>query len=111
MTETAPCRDTGVQPERTALAWTRTGLAVVGNAILVLRSAVEHSSVTIAAAGVGLLVAALCIVVRGARRRAQLAEGAFTAELAVFSPWLVMAVALLTSLTGAVVIAVEGLIP
>ena len=40
-----------------------------------------------------------------------MAEGAFTAELAVFSPWLVMAVALLTSLTGAVVIAVEGLIP
>ena len=86
-------------------------MAVVGNAILVLRSAVEQSSVAFAAAGVGLLVAALCIVVQDARRRVQLAGGTFTDELAVFSPWFVTAVALLTSLTGAVVIAVEGLMP
>lgn len=70
--ETAPA-DRGLQPERTALAWMRTSLSVVGSGVLVLlkdRNFAATSGlaerVAIAAAAAAL---ALAVYAVGARRR------------------------------------------
>ncbi len=54
-------RDPGLQPERTSLAWRRTGLALTTVAIALLRI-----SVTRDAAVVGALSAALAVIALGA---------------------------------------------
>lgn len=72
MTDTAGLRDPGLQPERTALAWSRSGLAVLVNAILVLRSGLEHESRLVTALGVALLLSAAVVTVYGTYRKRQL---------------------------------------
>lgn len=69
----APASDRGLQPERTALAWTRTSLAVIGSGVLVLLkdrnfpgSSALAARVTIAGAAAAL---ALAVYAVGARRR------------------------------------------
>lgn len=66
--------DPGLQPQRTALAWSRTGLAVFVNALLALRAAAQSGQTLLAAVGIVLLVAAAAAVVCGAWRRQCLSE-------------------------------------
>lgn len=69
-----PRRESGLQGERTALAWTRTGLAVLLNAALLLRAGLLQPSKPLAACGAALLVAAAAVTLYGARRKRQLAS-------------------------------------
>lgn len=80
-TPTGPLpRDPGLQAERTALAWNRTGLAVLVNALLALRSGWSGRLAPITALGLVLLLAAAAIMLYGAwRRRSLLCGGAVTA--------------------------------
>jgi uncharacterized membrane protein YidH (DUF202 family) len=72
---TSSARDPGVQPERTALAWSRTGLAVLANALLVLRAGSSSGSTPILMLGVLLLGAAGGAFACGAWRRRRLVSG------------------------------------
>lgn len=61
--------DPGLQPQRTALAWSRTAIALFVNAAAVMRAGVTRGSTAILLAGVVLLVAAAGISACGAWRR------------------------------------------
>lgn len=65
-------RDPGLQPERTALAWNRTALAVAINAALVLRAGALGGSPLFVAVGVLLLLAAGAATAYSAIRKRQL---------------------------------------
>ena len=64
--------DPGLQAQRTALAWVRTGLSVFVNALLALRSGLQGGSALTTSLGVALLAAAAMTVACGALRRRQL---------------------------------------
>ena len=66
-------RDPGLQPQRTALAWVRTGLAVFVNALIVLRAGFATAQVFILALGTILLAASALSVVLGTWRVRHLA--------------------------------------
>jgi uncharacterized membrane protein YidH (DUF202 family) len=57
--------DSGLQPERTALAWSRTGLALLVNALVVLRSGWTSGQRWVLALGALLLLAAAATVLVG----------------------------------------------
>jgi hypothetical protein len=79
-------RDRGLQPQRTALAWVRTGLAVFINALIVLRAGLVTKQLAILALGTVLLVASALSVVFGTWRVRHLAaHGARVAP-----PWILM---------------------
>jgi hypothetical protein len=79
-------RDRGLQPQRTALAWVRTGLAVFVNALIVLRAGLVTKQLAILALGTVLLVASALSVVFGTWRVRHLAaHGARVAP-----PWILM---------------------
>jgi len=65
-------RDPGLQAERTALAWSRTGLAVFVNALLALRSGWVNQQTSITVLGLVLLIAAAAAALCGAWRRRRL---------------------------------------
>jgi uncharacterized membrane protein YidH (DUF202 family) len=64
--------DPGLQPQRTALAWNRTALAMAVNALLVIRGGMQDSDTSLL--GLGILVALMAgaLVLAGALRRRQL---------------------------------------
>ena len=64
--------DPGLQPERTALSWTRTSLAIAANALLSLRAGLLAGEPALLAVGVLLFAAAGGAVLVGAVRRRQL---------------------------------------
>ena len=68
-------RDPGLQAERTALAWSRTGLAVFVNAVLALRSGWASGETSITVLGLALLVAAAAAALCGGWRRRHLLSG------------------------------------
>ena len=68
-------RDRGLQAERTALAWNRTALAVVANAVLALRAGWTRGEASLTFVAFALLVAAGAAVVYGAWRRRHLLSG------------------------------------
>ena len=68
-------RDPGLQAERTALAWSRTGLAVFVNALLALRSGWADDQPAITVLGLVLLIAAAAAALCGAWRRKRLSSG------------------------------------
>ncbi|WP_120967209.1 DUF202 domain-containing protein [Comamonas sp. lk] len=68
-------RDPGLQPERTALAWSRTGLAMLLNALLALRSGWVGQHAPITGLGLVLLMASGAIIFYGAWRRRHLLCG------------------------------------
>ena len=79
-------RDPGLQPQRTALAWVRTGLAVFVNALVVLRTGLVTGQFFILALGTVLLVASALSVVCGTWRVRHLAAHGATVE----PPWILM---------------------
>jgi len=64
--------DRGLQRERTALAWNRTGLALFVNAVLAIRTGAHEGGVLAMALGIVLLVAAAATVACGFWRWRQL---------------------------------------
>ncbi len=68
-------RDAGLQAERTALAWSRTGLAVVANGLLVLRSGWTSGEASLTFVAFALLVAAGAAILYGGWRRRHLLNG------------------------------------
>ncbi|MGI9822388.1 DUF202 domain-containing protein [Agromyces sp. Marseille-Q5079] len=65
-------RDPGLQAERTALAWTRTALAIAVNAVLVLRSGLVSDQPALAAAGVVLFAISAAAAAYGVVRKREL---------------------------------------
>lgn len=80
--------DPGVQPERTALAWGRTGLAVTVNAVLVLRAGLMTEYPWLVALAIVLFLAAAGAMACGSWRARQLRSPARPAATA---PWLIAA--------------------
>lgn len=82
MMDTAPVdvavrrhRNAGLQAERTALAWNRSALAVLANALLVLRAGAESHEASLVVVASMLLFAAGAAVFYGAWRRRRLLSG------------------------------------
>ncbi len=67
-------RDPGLQPQRTALAWSRTALAMIVNSLLVLRLGVNAGDRPVESVGIGLLAISGGILLIGETRRRELAE-------------------------------------
>lgn len=66
--------DPGLQPQRTALAWSRTALALFVNALLALKSGFEHDDKLVLLMGLALLLAAAAGMVCGTWRKRELAR-------------------------------------
>lgn len=66
--------DPGLQPQRTALAWSRTGLAMVVNAVLVLRAGLVEDDPALLMLGALLTLVAGGFVAAGRLRRRELAR-------------------------------------
>lgn len=65
-----PVRDPGLQPERTALAWSRTAMAVLVNAVFALRAGFVNQQRSIICLGFMLLVAAAVLTAFSSWRKA-----------------------------------------
>lgn len=61
-------RDPGLQPERTAMAWSRTAMALFVNALLIVRSGWLHHHGEVLALGVVLLALSAAVLVFAWRR-------------------------------------------
>ena len=70
-----PPRDIGLQPERTALAWTRTALVLLVNGMLALRTGWAASQTAITVLALSLLLAAGLLFAYAAYRRRHLLDG------------------------------------
>jgi uncharacterized membrane protein YidH (DUF202 family) len=94
-------RDPGLQSERTALAWSRTALALAANAALTIRSGLTNQAPPVLFLGAVLLVAAAMLVPLSGWRRKQLlkAQKPISAQ-----PRLLLAVCLLAMLASAAAI-------
>jgi len=66
--------DPGLQPQRTSLAWSRTALAMVVNAVLVLRAGMVESDAGLLLLGGLLVVVSGGFVAAGRWRRRELAR-------------------------------------
>ncbi|MDE1167721.1 MAG: DUF202 domain-containing protein [Pseudomonas sp.] len=97
--ETQRPRDPGLQAERTALSWNRTGLAVFANALLALRSGWVNKEVPITLLAFALLVASAAAFLYGAWRRRQLLGG----QGASAPPAMAIATATVVALTTCVI--------
>ena len=93
-------RDPGLQPERTALAWSRTGFAVLVNALLALRSGWSIQSVPIMALGVLMLLSCAAAIAYGAVRRRHLSGGIAPLAPPALAIWIVAAFFMVACATG-----------
>jgi uncharacterized membrane protein YidH (DUF202 family) len=95
-----PPRDPGLQPERTALAWNRTGLALLLNALLALRLGLADGPPLMLALGGALVAGALATMAIGRRRRVQLLGDGRLDAAPVWMMRFTVLVALGAALTG-----------
>jgi uncharacterized membrane protein YidH (DUF202 family) len=96
-------RDPGLQPERTALAWTRTAFAILANALISLRAGFISGSVPLLALAVALFLgAAYTFRFAGLRRRVLLQREAVPVPSAAIA--LTSAIVLAACLAGLVVL-------
>lgn len=93
-------RDPGLQAERTALAWNRTGLAVLANGLLALRSGWGSQQTAITGLALALLIAAGGVLVYGAWRHRQLLNGTPVTAPGVLAVATVTGVSLLACMVG-----------
>ncbi|HWI81337.1 DUF202 domain-containing protein [Ramlibacter sp.] len=93
-------RDPGLQGERTALAWSRTGLAMLANALLALRAGWVQTSRPVMVLGIGLLAAAAAAFLYGRWRRRGLVEGRGAIAPPALAMTVAAAVMLLACATG-----------
>jgi uncharacterized membrane protein YidH (DUF202 family) len=99
--------DAGLQAERTGLAWSRTSLAVAGNAALLAVREIQHAGPTLALLPAGLAVAiAVATAAYGRRRTRALRVAPLPSPLAASRavPLLGWSVGVLAVLSGAVVV-------
>lgn len=93
----ATVRDPGLQPERTALSWSRTALLVAVNALLALRTGFVEGEDWLVVTGVVLVGAAAAVAAVGTVRRRHLESGRFAPPA-----WLIVAI---SAVTGAAAVA------
>jgi hypothetical protein len=92
--------DPGLQPQRTSLAWSRTGLAVLVNAVVVLRTATHARNGLLLALGLGLLLASCIVGLCGAGRNTALRSGLHRTGVPWRSIFSVTAVTLTAAVAG-----------
>lgn len=92
-----PPRDAGLQAERTALAWNRTGMALLANALLALRLGLVGGQALVMGLGVALLGGALAVTLLGRRRRRALVGAV---QVAAPPPWMMQFTALAAVAAG-----------
>ncbi|WP_176513069.1 DUF202 domain-containing protein [Pseudomonas faucium] len=80
-------RDPGLQAERTALSWSRTGWAMLANALLALRAGWHAQPVPDSLPGCTLLVAAVAMGLYGCRRREQLSSARTCTAVPALAVW------------------------
>jgi uncharacterized membrane protein YidH (DUF202 family) len=90
----------GLQAERTALSWNRTGLAVLVNGLLAMRSGWMSGQPGFIVAGAVLLVAAAAAVLYGAWRRRHLLVATGPTAPGTASILIATVIALLACVTG-----------
>ena len=100
--------DPGLQPQRTALAWSRTALAVFVNAFLVLRTGVQTGQALTTGLGVILLVAGALTVGCGAWRHRSLARSPTPGGPPAQMVWTIVAVTWIACVAGMVAILSES---
>jgi uncharacterized membrane protein YidH (DUF202 family) len=99
--------DPGLQPQRTALAWSRTALAVFVNAFLVLRTGMQSGQALTTALGVVLLVAGALTVGCGAWRHHALVRSHKPGGPPAQMVWAIVAVTWIACVAGMVSILSE----
>lgn len=100
--------DPGLQPQRTALAWTRTAFAVFVNAFLVLRTGEQSGEMLIIALGIVLLVAGALIIGCGAWRLRLLAGSPHPVGPPIIMVWTIVAATGISCAAGLVAILWNG---
>ncbi|GAA2028962.1 hypothetical protein GCM10009819_10860 [Agromyces tropicus] len=108
MTDHAVPRDPGLQPERTALAWSRTSFAIAVNGLLVLREGVLSERTTLVAASVVILVGSAVILGVGWQRRRALDAAGTPLPLPLPMAWTALGATLLACLAAAWSILASG---
>lgn len=93
-------RDPGLQPERTALAWTRTAGGMLVNALLCLRAGYLADGAGLVSLALALLAASGLTFAIGRHRRRQLLSAGAPVAVAALAIRLVVAATLLAALTG-----------
>lgn len=98
----SPAQDAGLQAQRTALSWSRTGLAIFANALLALRTGWANREVPITALALALLIAAGAVMAYGAWRRRHMLSGADSVAASALAVAAVAVIALVACATGMV---------
>lgn len=92
-------RDPGLQAERTALAWNRTGLAVFVNGLLALRSGWGSHQIPVTLLAFMLFLASAAVFIYALRRRRQLLSN----QSVTGAPALALAAVTVVSLAACVI--------
>lgn len=98
---TEPVRDPGLQPERTALAWSRTAFVALLLSALLLRGGIVHHEPGLAWAGMALLISTGAMYGwAGWRLRMTTSAMTSAAPVTVTATWVMRATTLIIALVG-----------